>query len=419
MRGSRLIAAVVFPLLLVFTAAPLRALTQQEIDAATGLVPRHVVPVIRLLASNRMHGRDNNTSESLLAQRLLIGFLKRLGPGLDAARDGDDAYKQPFVEKDQTGTNLLAVIPGRELPDQYVVIGAHYDHLGTRSTADGSCFSKGTPGGAVCNGATDNAAGVAATLAIGEALRSLPTPPRRSVVLALWDSEEDGLLGSLHYVTHPVVPLAQTVAYVNFDILGQDLLPSLHAESFAVGGETGGAVLQAVVERAAAGQDFDLRKVSYIFGESRSDYKNFVDHRVPTVFFSDSTGPCYHTTGDDLSIVNFGKLRAQARTAFRAVVDLAESDSVPTFVPRNTQGAVYADAVSLLPIYTNAQQDLQLFSATDRTALQAMAARTQGIVDRGADHFGGADALTLLGDVTQAIDILTRSGCKRRPAAGQ
>ena len=71
-------------------------------------------------------------------------------------------------------------------------------------------------------------------LAIGEALRSLPTPPRRSVVLALWDAEEDGLLGSLYYVNHPIVPLTQTVAYVNFDILGQDLVPSLRANSFAV-----------------------------------------------------------------------------------------------------------------------------------------------------------------------------------------
>src|SRR5579862_1982440 len=348
------VAAVV---LVALAPASLQALTQPEIDAATALVPRHVVPVIRLLASNRMHGRDNNTPESLLAQRLLVGFLKRLGPGLDASQSGDDAYKQPFVEKDQTGTNLLAVIPGRELPDQYVVVGAHYDHLGTRSMADGSCFANGSPGGNVCNGATDNAAGVAATLAIGESLRNLPTPPRRSVVLALWDSEEDGLLGSLHYVTHPVVPLAQTVAYVNFDILGQDLLPSLRDNSFDVAAETGGTMLQGVVDAAAAGQGFDLRKVSYIFGESRSDYKNFVDHRIPTVFFSDSTGPCYHTTGDDLSIVNFSKLRAQARTAFRAVVALAESDAVPTFVPRNTQGAVYPDAVSLLPIFVNAQQD--------------------------------------------------------------
>jgi len=414
MRRSLIAFCTIIPLLAALNATPLAALTSQDIDAATGLTPGHVTPIIKLLAGNRMHGRDNNSPESLLAQRFLIAFLKKLGPGLDTSASGDAAYQQPFSQSGQIGTNLLAVIRGRELPDEYVMVGAHYDHLGTRSTTDGSCFARGTPGGAVCNGATDNAAGVAATLAIGEALRSLPTPPRRSVILALWDAEEDGLLGSLYYVTHPIVPLQQTVAYVNFDILGQDLLPSLSTISFAVGSETGGTFLQGLVDRAAAGQDVDLRKVSYIFGESRSDYKNFVDKRVPTIFFSDSTGPCYHTTGDDLSIVNFFKLRAQTRTAFRAIAELAESDTAPTFVPRNPQGAVYADALSLLPIYVNAQSDLALFGAADRAALQAMATRTQQIVDRGTAQFTATDAFTLLGDVTQAIDILTRSGCKRR-----
>src|SRR6185295_4330862 len=133
--------------------------------------------------------------------------------------------------------------------------------------------------------------------------------------------------------------------------------------------------------------------------------------RVPTVFFSDSTGPCYHTTGDDLSIVNFTKLRAQARTAFRTVIDLAESETVPTFVPRNPQGASYADALSLLPVFIGAQADLSLFSAADVAALNTFTAHAQQIVDAGADQFDGGDAFVLLGDVVNAIDILTRSGC--------
>lgn len=415
MRRPRLVVAtLILALLVTINAQPGRALTPQDIDAASRETARHVEGVIKLLAGNRMHGRDNNTADSLLAQRFLIGFLKRLGSGLDATREGDEAYKQPFVQSDQTGTNLVALIPGSELPDEYVLVGAHYDHLGTRSDADGNCFARGTPGGHICNGATDNAAGVAATLAIGEALRSLPASPRRSVVLILWDAEEDGLLGSLYYVTHPIVPLAQTVAYVNFDILGQDLVPSLHSNSFAVASETGGKMLQDVVDSAAVGQDFDLRKVSYLLGEGRSDYKNFVDKHVPTVFFSDSTGPCYHTTGDDLSIVNFVKLRAQAKTAFRTVVALADAETVPTFVPRNPQGASYGDAVSLLGVFTAAQADLALFSATDAAAIRAMTARAQQIVDRGPSHFGGGDALTLLGDVSNAIDILTRSGCRTK-----
>ena len=72
--------------------------------------------------------------------------------------------------------------------------------------------------------------------------------PRRTVILAAWDREEDDLCGSKWYVDHPLVPLAQTVAYVNFDIQGANLLPSLQNNSFAVGAETGGATLTSLVQ---------------------------------------------------------------------------------------------------------------------------------------------------------------------------
>ena len=81
---------------------------------------------------------------------------------------------------------MVAVIPGTDLADQYVVVGAHYDHLGS------SCQYKSS-GDTICNGATDNAAGVAAVLAIARSIAGQAVKPRRSVVLALWDSEEDGL----------------------------------------------------------------------------------------------------------------------------------------------------------------------------------------------------------------------------------
>ena len=86
------------------------------------------------------------------------------------------------------GTNLLGLIPGHDLADQYVIVGA----------------------------------------------------PRRSVIIALWDAEEDGLLGSAAFVANPVVPPAQTVAYVNFDIQGTNISPSLRDLTVLIGAETGG-----------------------------------------------------------------------------------------------------------------------------------------------------------------------------------
>jgi hypothetical protein len=399
--------------LLVLTGPSAWALTPADIDAAAARASYGERTVVRRLASDRYAGRDNDTPESGVAQTYLIRRLKRLGPGLDATQLGEAAYRQPFVQSGQTGTNLLAVIPGSELPGEYVIVGAHYDHLDTRSAGSGHCSARGTPGGEVCNGATDNATGVAAVLAIGRSIRRLPTPPRRSVVLALWDSEEDGLLGSLYYVNHPVVPLAQTVGYINFDIQGANLLPSLHGTSFAISAETGGTAFQDLVTEAIGVEGLGTRMLSYIFGQLRSDYANFVAHQVPTVFFSDATGGCYHTTGDDVRIVDFGKLRAQTRIAFRLAVALAEAATPPAFLPTNPTLATYEDAVVLSQVVDTGLADLALFSDADQAVIQGVATELAGIVSDGPALFDGVDVGTLLGDAVKVLDALGHLGCRR------
>jgi hypothetical protein len=398
---------------LVLAGRPASGLTPAEIDAAAARVTNGQRTIVRRLASERFAGRDNDTPQSTLAQTYLIRRLERLGPGLDAAQVGEAAYRQPFVQSGQTGTNLLAIIPGSELPDEYVIVGAHYDHLDSRSVPEGGCFARGTPGGAVCNGATDNAAGVAAVLAIGKAIRRLPTPPRRSIVLALWDAEEDGLLGSLYYVNNPVVPLAATVGYVNFDIQGANLLPSLHGTSFAVSSETGGVAFQDMVDAAIASETLGTRLLSYIFGQLRSDYANFVAHHVPTVFFSDATGGCYHTTGDDFRLVDFTKLGAQSRLAFRLTVALAETATPPVFSPPSPRLATYEDAVVLSQVIDTGLADLALFSPPDQTMIQDLATQLDGIVSDGPALFTNADVGTLLSAAANTLEALGRLGCRR------
>jgi hypothetical protein len=397
----------------LIAAAPVHVFTQAEIDRVATHATRGVIRTVRALASDALRGRDNDTPESLTAQRYLIGSLKERGPGLNRAAGGDEAYKQPFDESGQRGTNLLAVIPGRDLPDEYVIVGAHYDHLDSRSDAAGHCRANGPPGGAVCNGATDNAAGVAAVLAIGKGLRALSAPPRRSVVLALWDAEEDGLLGSHHYVAQPLVPLAHTVAYVNFDILGAVLLPSLRSTSFAVGSETGGAALRGMVDAAVAPQSLTVQPFSFIFGQLRSDYANFVAGGVPTVFFSDSTGGCYHTTGDDVRIVDFRKLAQQTAIAFRTVVALSEASARPGFVAPNPALAVFGDAVSLQHVLATAvPADLGLFDPAQQTLITTTKAQIDQIVSDGPAQFDSGDVTTVLNAAITLINTLTGMGCR-------
>lgn len=344
------------------------------------------------LADDALMGRNNNTPGSITAQNFIITELGNMGAtGLNTSETGDDAFKQPFT----SGTNILAVITGSELPDEYVMVGAHYDHVG-------SCTNKEV-GDTVCNGATDNAAGVAATLAIGRAIDNLAVPPRRSVILAFWDREEDGLLGSQFYVNNPIVPLSSIITYVNFDIQGANLLPAVKNYSFAIGSETGGAALQGMVDAAIVGVGLDTRRFSYIFGQGRSDYFNFGSAGVPTVFFSDATGPCYHTNQDETAVVDFAKLEKQSEIGFNVTKALADVVTPPTFVPPLSPPATFGDALVLNEVLNAGIADLGLFSPADQATLLARQSDLNAIVADGAANFTGADGSTLL---FSAIDVL-------------
>jgi hypothetical protein len=387
-------------------------LDPRDVERGTQHATAGLREVTSRLAQRGFAGRDNSTPGSVLAQTYLIRRLMRLGEGL-APGLGADAYEQPFENEGEVGVNLLAVIRGRELPDEYVIVGAHYDHLDSRSSETGRCSFTGPPGGEVCMGATDNATGVAAVLAVGNALRNLPVPPRRSVVLALWDAEEDGLLGSLYYVGHPLVPLEDTVAYVNFDILGANLLPSLARTSFAIGAETGGEVLREVVAHAVGAEALGTRQLSYIFGQGRSDYASFAGAGVPIVFFSDATGGCYHTVGDTIEIVDFAKLRAQSRIAYRTVVALAEAEGRPAFVAPSAQLATYDDALALAATLVMGQADVGLFSPADQELIRTAGARLQRIVTDGPAEFDAEDVGVVLSSAVDTLAALERLGCRK------
>jgi hypothetical protein len=353
---------------------------------------------VRALASDEMEGRAPGTAGSTRAQDYIIDRLDDFAVGLDQSSTGVDAFRQEFAQ----GVNILALIPGDELPDEYVMLGAHYDHLGT------SCATE-DPNDTICNGATDNATGVAAVLSIGERIAQ-EGDPDRSVILALWDAEEIGLLGSRFYVDNPVVPLEQTVSYVNFDIQGAEILPSLAATTFAIGAETGGDRLASAVQAAVQGSPLDTHHLSWIFGQGRSDYFNFIQAEVPTVFFSDSTGPCYHTAQDDVRIVNFDKLGHQVDNAHRLTRDLVDGDAVPGFVG-STPTATYEDAVELRATADRALADVDLFTPEQQDRLLAFDRALEEIVAAGPAAFGEDDVATILAGAANAVDLFTRRDC--------
>lgn len=377
----------------VLPATSASAFEPGEIDAAA-VVSRAVETDVRWLTDDALEGRGSGSTGGALAEELLIDELALIGAGLDTSRSGRDAYRQDFGDG-VIRTNLLAVIPGGANADEYVVIGAHYDHF-----APNGCRVLDDP---ICNGATDNASGTSAVLAIGRAIRALPAPPSRSVVLALWDGEELGLLGSKYFAAHPLVPLADIAAYVNFDIQGSNLAPSAREMSFAIGAESGGELLTTHVQDAIDAVGLGTRQLTVTFGQARSDYQSFWSEDVPIVFFSDATNACYHSTSDDVDIVDFGKLSRQSEIGFRTVVALTEDVARPSFVPLVALDT-YEDLLVLSAFLTRTLADLEFVDPSYQDDLVEIEATARERVENGEEAFTPTQALTVAQD---ALTIAT------------
>jgi hypothetical protein len=352
------------------------------------VAPREWLADLEALSADDMEGRDNDAPGGARARRYLVDRLREIGV----------VTEQPFG----AGVNVLAVIPGTELPEEHVILGAHYDHLGS------DCRML-RPDDTICNGATDNAAGVAAVLEIGRRLASEPV--RRSVVLALWDAEEDGLLGSRSYVRAPLVPLDATTVYLNWDNLGSNLLPSLTDLTVMVGSETGGAALvDAAVAAAESAQGLQPILLSLLFGQGRSDHAVFADAGVPTVFTTDATGGCYHTTSDDIDAVDVGKLARQIDLGEALARSLADTDTPPSFVT-GTPPATHDDAAALLDVLERAEDDTHLLRADAQPVVSSYRADLEEIVDAGARAFDDPARARLLGGAVDLVLALADTEC--------
>jgi hypothetical protein len=202
------------------------------------------------------------------------------------------------------------------------------------------------------------------------------------------------------------------VSYVNFDIQGANLLPTLRTTTFAVGAETGGSLLESFVSSAIARGKLDTAMLSAIFGQLRSDYASFLGVQVPSIYFTDATGPCYHTAQDEVDVVDFAKLRRQIRTGLAVARRLASSPARPVFAP-GAPLATYADAVAITRVVERALPDLRRFSDSDQQTGLAILAELERIVAAGPAAFGPDDVGTLLGDAaTLVVEIVPQGPCE-------
>jgi Zn-dependent M28 family amino/carboxypeptidase len=203
--------------------------------------------------------------------------------------------------------NVLGVLPGSDpaLAQEVLVVGAHFDHVGS------------LPDGTVYPGANDDASGVAVMLEIARLWHERGYRPRRTVLFAAWNAEEKGLLGSAYYVAHPALPLVQTRAMLQLDMVGQGrgYYISLSAD------EQQDAWILAQVDNAARQIEGRVNVVKY---EAGSDHDSFHQRGIPAVWLSWERAEDYHLPTDTADTIDPLKLQATGRLTTLTLMTLAD-----------------------------------------------------------------------------------------------
>jgi hypothetical protein len=203
------------------------------------------------------------------------------------------------VKKTSKTQNVVALLESNNpgLKNEYVVLGAHYDHLGIGGPGSGS---RRPDTMAVHNGADDNASGVAAILEIAERLAAQKRDLKRSVIFIAFGAEEMGLLGSKYFTSHPLIKLENTHTMFNLDMVGR-MNPD--SKSLTVGG-TGTAIgLSEMVKSLASKHGLNITQSSEGYGPS--DHASFYIKDIPVLFFFTNPHEDYHTPDDDIEKINF------------------------------------------------------------------------------------------------------------------
>ncbi|HYP29618.1 MAG TPA: M28 family peptidase [Blastocatellia bacterium] len=202
-------------------------------------------------------------------------------------------FKTDVVRIEGKAANVVGIVPGSDpqMKSEYVVIGAHYDHLGL----GGPESLAATAEDQIHHGADDNASGTSALLELARVLAA--APPRRSVVFMAFSAEEIGLLGSAAYTKNPAVPLASTVAMINMDMVGR-----LRDQSLFVGGVGTSPAWKPLLEKLNGGAGFKLATGEDGFGPS--DHQSFYVRDIPVLFFFTGSHNDYHKPSDTAEKIN-------------------------------------------------------------------------------------------------------------------
>lgn len=260
---------------------------------------------LKYLSSDELKGRETGTPESKVAREFVAKRFKESG-----VIAFDKGYFQPFsfegrAKEKIDGANVVGFIKGSGKSDKYIVISAHYDHLGVRN-------------GTIYNGADDNASGTAALFVIADYFSK--KKPKHSLIFVAFDAEEKGSPGAKEFLKNPPVEVSKIVLNVNLDMVARGDKNELY-----ISGTYHYPSLKPLVEPLVKGAPLKL-----LFGHdtpeprsddwtTQSDHRVFHQAKIPFVYFGVEDHPDYHRPTDDFEKVNMEFYANAVETIIKAV----------------------------------------------------------------------------------------------------
>jgi Zn-dependent M28 family amino/carboxypeptidase len=290
------------------TLLSVRPLAQPGPSASPARVSVDATPLMRdveVLAADEMEGRLAGTASGARAREYVVRRYKEIGlPAFGSSYEYPFSFQPRAIPDPRTGVNLLGFIRGTARPDRYIVVTAHYDHIGVRE-------------GQVYNGADDNATGVAALLAIGA--HFLKHPPQISLIIAAVDGEEGGLRGSRALLANGPIKKESIAMNVNVDMVGRDAKNILWAV-----GTNYYPQLKPYLEGVAQ-PPVELRLGHDVPGAKDEDWTNSSDHApfhqagIPFIYFGVEDYENHHKASDDAATIQRAFLAGATGTVIAAL----------------------------------------------------------------------------------------------------
>lgn len=312
---------------------------QSPIERALNTINRSSAEAtINFLASDELQGREAGFHGSRVTSEYIVSLLQWMGvsPLADSYFQPFDAYRKERQKKGRlevhpdsiaklkqevhqklTMRNVLGMIPGKNTKE-YVIVGAHFDHLGIDPVLDGD---------QIYNGADDNASGVSAVLQIARAFLASGQQPERNVIFAFWDGEEKGLLGSKYFVqTCPF--LSQIKGYLNFDMIGRNNKPQQPKQVvyfYTAAHPVFGDWLKEDIRKYSLQLEPDYRAWENPIGGS--DNGSFAKVGIPIIWYHTDGHPDYHQPSDHADRLNWDKVVEITKASFLNMWKMANEKS--------------------------------------------------------------------------------------------